>query len=80
MQQVPELSDLPVISISTDRRDETLAQALEARAANYIAMPFSPTELVARARGALQLHTELDSFVLGDIAIDWAQRRMAVGV
>lgn len=41
MQQVPELSDRPVIFISTYRRDETLAQPLEARAADYIAKPIS---------------------------------------
>ena len=49
MQKVPELSDLPVILISAYRRDETVAQVLEAGAADFIAKPFSPTVLVARA-------------------------------
>ncbi len=43
LQQVPELPDPPVIFISAYRRDETVAQALEAGAADYIAKPFSPT-------------------------------------
>ena len=34
MQQVPELSDLPVIFISAYRRDETVVQAIEAGAAD----------------------------------------------
>ena len=79
MRQVPELSDLPVIFISAYRRDETVAQALESGAADYIAKPFSPTELVARVRAALRRHAEPEPFVLGEIAIDYAQRRVTVG-
>ena len=40
LQQVPELSDLPVIFISAYGRDETLARALESRAADYVVKPF----------------------------------------
>ena len=79
MKQVPELSDLPVIFISAYRRDDTVAQALEAGATDYIAKPFSPTELVARVRAALRRHAEPEPFVLGQIAIDYAQRRVTVG-
>ena len=79
MRQVPELSDLPVIFISAYRRDETVAQALESGAADYIAKPFSPTELVARVRAALRRHAEPEPFVLGAISIDYAQRRVTVG-
>ena len=39
MRQVSELSDLPVIFISAYRRDDTVAQALESGAADYIAKP-----------------------------------------
>ncbi|MCY4601670.1 MAG: response regulator transcription factor, partial [Acidobacteria bacterium] len=79
MRQVLELSDLPVIFISAYRRDETVAQALEAGGADYIAKPFSPTELVARVRAALRRRAEPEPFVLGEIAIDYAQRRVTVG-
>ena len=48
MESLPELADLPVIFISGYRRDETIALALKAGAADYIVKPFSPTELVAR--------------------------------
>ena len=54
MNEIPELSDLPVIFISGYGRDETVAAALEAGAADYIVKPFSPTELVARVRAALR--------------------------
>ncbi len=79
MEEVPELSDLPVIFISGYGRDETVAAALEAGAADYIVKPFSPTELVARVRAALRRHEEPQPFVLGDLAIDYGRRRVSVG-
>ena len=78
MQQLPELSDLPVIFISAYGRDETVARALEAGAADYIVKPFSPTELVARVRAALRRHEEPGPFVLGELAIDHDRRRVTV--
>ena len=54
MERIPELADLPVIFISGYGRDETIARALEAGAADYIVKPFSPMELTARIRAALR--------------------------
>ena len=79
MRQIPELADLPVIFISAYGRDETVAKALDAGAADYIAKPFSATELVARVRAALRRREEPEPFVLGEIAIDYRQRRVTVG-
>ena len=79
MQEVPELSDLPVIFISGYGRDETVASALESGAADYIVKPFSPTELVARVRAALRRHGEPEPFELDDLAIDYGRRRVTVG-
>ena len=79
MGQVPELADQPVIFISAYGRDETVARALEAGAADYIVKPFSPTELVARIRAALRRHAEPQPFVVGELAIDYERRRVTVG-
>ena len=79
MREIPELSDLPVIFISGYGRDETVARALEAGAADYIVKPFSPTELVARVRAALRRHEAPEPFVLGALAIDFDRRRVTVG-
>ena len=79
LQQVPELSDQPVIFISAYGRDETIARALESGAADYIVKPFSPTELVARIRAALRRHAEPQLFVIGELAIDFERRRVTVG-
>ena len=78
MGQVPELADVPVIFISGFRRDETVAKALESGAADYLVKPFSPTELVARVRAALRRREEPEPFVVGDLAIDYPQRRVTL--
>ena len=78
MTTVPELADVPVIFISGYGRDETIARALEAGAADYIVKPFSPTELTARIRAARRRRAGPESFVLDDLAIDYEGRRVAV--
>ena len=58
--------------------------AFEMGAADYIVKPFSPTELVARVRGAMRRRIALSSpepeepFVLGDLTIDYAERRVSL--
>ena len=78
MQTVPELADQPVVFISGYGRDETIARALEAGAADYVVKPFSPTELTARIRAALRRRSNPAPFVLGELAIDYERRRVKV--
>jgi len=78
LQRLPELADVPVIFISAYGRDETIARALEAGAEDYIVKPFSPTELTARVGVALRKRLEPGPFVLGDLSIDRARRRVTV--
>ena len=78
MADTPELADLPVIFISGYGRDETVARALAAGAADYIVKPFSPTELTARVGAALRRRAGAEPFVLGDLAIDYERRLVAV--
>ena len=78
MQRVPKLADLPVIFISAYGRDETIARALEAGAADYLVKPFSAAELTARVRAALRQRVGAEPFVLGDLAIDYEQRRVTL--
>ncbi len=73
------LDHIPAIFIASYRRDETVAKALEAGAADYLVKPFSPTELVARVGAALRRREEPEPFVVGDLAIEYAQRRVTVG-
>lgn len=84
MQSIPDLANIPVIFISAYGRDHIVAQALEAGAADYVVKPFSPTELVARIRSALrrqtspQLSEPTDSYVVGDLIINYVERRVTV--
>jgi len=79
MEQVPELTDLPVIFISAYGRDETIVRALDAGAADYVVKPFSPSELAARVRAALRRVAGPEPFVHEQLTIRYDQRRVAVG-
>ena len=84
MGDILAVSRIPVIFLSAYGRDETVARVLEQGATDYIVKPFSPTELVARVRAALRrfgeplLPSPEDPFVLGDLTIDYATRRVTV--
>ena len=80
METVPELADQPVIFISAYGRDETVARALEKGAADYLVKPFSATELTARIQAALRKRAGPETFVLGDLAVHYDERRVTVGV
>ena len=79
MESMPELADIPVVFLSAYGREETIARALEAGAADYIVKPFSPTELTARVRAALRKRSRPDPFVVADLAIDYDKRSVTVG-
>ena len=84
MKRILEMAEVPVIFLSAYGRDEIIARAFEAGAADYMVKPFSPTELVARVRGALRRRLASSTgepsepFVLGDLVIDYAERRVSV--
>ncbi len=79
MEQVPELSDLPIIFISAYGRDETIARAFENGAEDYVVKPFSATELLARVGAALRRRTGAEPFVHGELVIDHERRHVSVG-
>ena len=84
MARTPAMACLPVIFLSAFGRDQTIAEALQKGAADYLVKPFSPTELVARIEAALRkrigpgLNEHLESFRLGDLTIDYARRGVSV--
>ena len=84
MKSILDIADVPVIFLSAYGRDEIIARAFEAGATDYMVKPFSPTELVARVRGALRRRMASSTgepsepFVLGDLVIDYAERRASV--
>ncbi len=84
MRDLLAISRVPVVFLSVYGRDEVVARVLEQGAIDYIVKPFSPTELVARVRAALRRFDEpgrpepAEPFVLDDLTIDYAQRRVTV--
>ena len=84
MKRILEITDVPVIFLSGHGRDQDIARAFEMGANDYILKPFSPTELVARIEAALRKRaapdqTELrEPYLLGDLTINYAERRVTV--
>ena len=84
MQRIPDITDAPVIFLSARTEDHTIARLLDAGAADYVVKPFSPVELVARTRAALRKRAAAGytppvvSYSLGDLNINYAQRRVTI--
>ena len=86
MEQVQRLTDAPVVLMSAPggEREWDIARALEAGADDYVARPFSSTELVARVGAALrrrdapEREAYRESFQLNELSIDYARRRVTL--
>ena len=84
MQSIRETADVPVIFLSAYGQDEVVARAFDLGAADYVVKPFSPTELVARIRAALrkraapELAQPSQPYVLGELTVDYSQRRVTL--
>ena len=85
MKRILEVSDVPVIFVPDHDSDDLIAQAFEAGAEDYIVKPFSSSELTARIkallrkRGAIIRTKTANSFVLGELTIDYLEGSVRVG-
>ena len=84
MKDILATADVPVIFLSVYGREEVIARAFDMGAADYVVKPFSPTELAARIRAALRKRASPSEaeppgpFLLGDLEVDYAERRVSV--
>ncbi len=84
VQRVLQLTDAPVVVLLEPGREPDPESSFAAGADDYIAKPFSPTELVARVGAALRRReaplreTYREPFRVGDLAIDRARRRVTL--
>ena len=84
MKSILHTADVPVLFVSKYGKDQVIASAFEEGATDYIVKPFSPTELVARVRAALRRRADpyrverSEPYVLGDLTIDYAERRVTI--
>ena len=58
LKEAPDLKDIPVIILTARNRDADLSLAFRMGASDYVAKPFSPTELLARIHKTLQPHPQ----------------------
>ena len=84
MKRISEITDAPVIFLAGQGGDQIVARAFEVGADDYMVKPFSPTELAARIEAVLRRRTasdrtkEREPYVLGDLTINYAERRVTV--
>ena len=87
MQRISAMTDAPVVLLAGHgaNRERDIALAFEAGADDYIARPFSPSELMARVGAALRRKEnpgpkpQRGNFRLGELSIDYARRQVRVG-
>jgi len=85
LQQIREVSGVPVIFLTARLEDDDRVRALRIGADDYVTKPFSPNELLARIEAVLRRRTLPDTvevrppFVLGDLTIAFTERRVTVG-
>ena len=56
----PRFRDIPVIVVTGSTETESLSDAFQAGAVDYLSKPINPVELAARVRSTLRLKTEMD--------------------
>ncbi len=81
MREILEITDVPVIFLSAYGQDDFIARAFDMGAVDYVVKPFSPTELTARIGAALrrrEVSRPSEPYVLGDLTIDYAERRVTI--
>ena len=85
MQDIARKADVPVIMISAYGHEDAVVRAFDSGASDYIVKPFSRSELAARVRAILRKQTPprkdvpSEPFVLGDLQVDYAGRRVTIG-
>ena len=83
MRDITSTADVPVIFVSAYGQEEHVTRAFDMGASDYIVKPFSPSELAARIRAALRKGTSgwswpVEPYVLGDLVVHYAQRRVTL--
>jgi DNA-binding response OmpR family regulator len=78
-RQLRELSEVPIIIVTSRNSEVDKVRGLELGADDYITKPFSPVELLARVKAVLrraqsQTPTVSETFLSGRLRIDYSQR------
>lgn len=85
LQRIREFSGVPVVFLTALSSSEDATTALRMGADDYVTKPFSTSELLARIEATLRRRLLPDRtevrppFALGDLSVDFADRRVSVG-
>ena len=85
LERIREFSGVPVIFLTASDESDDAVRALKMGADDYIRKPFAPSELLARIEAVLRRRVLPDTlevrppFVLGDLEMNFAERRVTVG-
>ncbi len=82
-RQIREVSEVPIIIVTSRDSEIDKVRGLELGADDYITKPFSPVELLARVKAVLrraqsQTPTVSETFTAGRLQIDYSQRSVFV--
>lgn len=79
-RRVRAISAVPIIVLSVRNEEETIVEALDAGADDYVAKPFGTNELLARVRSNLRRVPEktADFIEAGDFYIDFSAHKVLV--
>jgi len=82
LNQIRQLSDIPIIIISARGQEREKVNALDLGADDYITKPFNIEELLARIRVAIRRYKPQDNknteFIIDNLKIDFDKRRVYV--
>jgi two-component system phosphate regulon response regulator PhoB len=79
LRRKPETRDLPIIMLTARGEESDRVRGLEVGADDYVAKPFSPSELIARVRAVLRRSkpsTAQDLLTFGDLVMDLSAHRV----
>ncbi len=83
LEKIRENYETPVVVLSARDEEDTIVNALDLGADDYISKPFSITELVARVRSCLRRYSinefQEDIFYSADLKVDLNSRVVMVG-
>ena len=66
VKNIPELSNIPIVIVSTEGRDEYIIKGIKLGASNYIRKPFKPEQIKDIIQKTLDITSNLSDFQSSD--------------
>ena len=84
VRRIREVLDCPIVFLSAEGGDQDISRAFEMGAYDFISRPLSTAELIGRVNAAMRNQAlsrsgQINSYVLGQLNINYNERRVTVG-